>query len=273
MKRTATAPWKTALGVVFTALMLFPVYWMLNVSLTRTQDLRKDPPQIIPTHPTLEGFEAVFRQQLPNLGTSLVVGLGCVVLTLVIAAPAGYAIALLKLRGRGALNFLLLVAQMIPAVVMAMGFYAIYVRLGVLNSLPGLIVADSTVAVPFGVLLFTAFMAGIPKEMVQAATIDGAGTIRVFRSIVLPMSRNSVLTVSLFAFLWAWSDFIFASTLNRNGDLIPITLGIYNYIGNNTTQWNAIMATAVVASVPAAVLLVVAQRYVAAGVTAGAVKD
>ncbi|NUP02966.1 MAG: carbohydrate ABC transporter permease, partial [Nonomuraea sp.] len=79
--------------------------------------------------------------------------------------------------------------------------------------------------------------------------------------------------VSLFSFLWAWSDFIFASTLNRNSDTIPITLGIFRYIGNNTTQWNSIMATAVIASVPAAFLLVLAQRYIAAGVTAGAVKD
>ncbi len=162
---------------------------------------------------------------------------------------------------------------MIPGVVMAMGFYAIYVRLGLLNSIGGLIVADSTVAVPFGVLLFTAFMSGLPSELLQAARIDGAGPWRTFRSIVLPLSRNSVLTVALFAFLWAWSDFVFASTLARNSPLKPITLGIYAYIGNNTTQWNAIMATAVVASIPAAILLVLAQRYVAAGVTAGAVKD
>lgn len=273
MTTTRRTWWKTGLGLLFTALMLFPVYWMLNVSLTQTGDLRRDPPHVFPIAPTFEGYEAVFRQQLPNLGTSLILGLGCVALTLLIAAPAGYAIALLRLRGRGPLNFLLLVAQMIPGVVMAMGFYAIYVRLDLLNTLGGLIVADSTVAVPFAVLLFTAFMSGIPREMTEAARIDGAGVWRVFRSIVLPMSRNSILTVSLFAFLWAWSDFIFASTLNRNGDLIPITLGIYHYIGNNTTQWNAIMATAVVASIPAAVLLVVAQRYVAAGVTAGAVKD
>ncbi|MEO6115087.1 MAG: carbohydrate ABC transporter permease, partial [Pseudolysinimonas sp.] len=113
----------------------------------------------------------------------------------------------------------------------------------------------------------------IPDELISAARVDGASLWRTFRSVVLPISRNSVVTVSLFTFLWAWSDFIFASTLNRGGDLQPITIGIYRYIGNNTQDWNAIMATAVVASIPAAVLLVVAQRYVAAGVTAGAVKD
>ncbi|WP_129668282.1 carbohydrate ABC transporter permease [Phytoactinopolyspora endophytica] len=265
--------WKTALGVFFTALMLFPVYWMFNVSLTQTSDMRADPPNWFPWNPTFEGYADVFDQQLPNLMTSLIVGLGCVLLTLVIAAPAGYSLAKLRPRGANGISFLLLVAQMIPSVVMAMGFYAIYVRLGWLNSVWGLIIADSTIAVPFGVLLFTAFMSGIPQELMHAAKVDGAGTWRTFRSVVLPVSRNSVLTVSLFAFLWAWSDFIFASTLDRNGDMIPITLGIYNYIGNNTTQWNSIMATAVVASIPAAALLVVAQRYVAGGVTAGAVKD
>ncbi|SEI98413.1 multiple sugar transport system permease protein [Demequina mangrovi] len=265
--------WKTVLGLVFTALMLFPVYWMVNVSLTPRSDLRKNPPDLFPVSPTLEGYEAVVDQQLPALGISLLVGLGCVVVTVALAAPAGYAIALLRLRGGKALNFILLVAQMIPAVVMAMGFYAIYVRLGLLNSIWGLILADSTIAVPFGVLLFTAFMSGIPRELLQAARMDGASAWRTFLSVVMPISRNSVLTVSLFAFLWAWSDFVFASTLARNADVVPVTLSIYAYIGNNTTQWNAIMATAVVASIPAAVLLVFAQRYVAAGVTAGAVKD
>lgn len=264
--------WRTALGLLFTALMLFPVYWMFNVSLTRTNNLRADPPHWYPKDPTFDGYTIVFQQQLPNLATSLIIGLGCVLLTLLISAPAGYALSRLSMRGSGTIGFLLIVAQMLPSVVMAMGFYAIFVRLGWLNTIWGLVVADSTIAVPFAVMLFTTFMSGIPKDIIQAAKVDGASTWRVFHSIVLPISRNSILTVSLFAFLWAWSDFIFASTLNRNGDLIPITLGIYNYIGNNTTQWNAIMATAVVVSVPATLLLVLAQRYVAGGVTAGAVK-
>ncbi|MCG5219960.1 carbohydrate ABC transporter permease [Streptosporangium sp. KLBMP 9127] len=265
--------WKTALGVVLVGLMLFPVYWMVNVSLTRTSDMRADPPHWFPWDPTFEGYAAALGQQLPALATSLFVGLGTVALTLIVALPAGYALAKLRPRGTRAIDFLLLVAQMIPAVVMAMGFYTIYIRLGMLNTIGGLIVADSTLAVPFGVLLFRAFMAGIPSELMAAAQIDGASTWRTFRSVVLPLSRNSVITVSLFAFLWAWSDFIFASTLNRNSDVIPITLGIFRYIGNNTTQWNSIMATAVIASIPAAFLLILAQRYIAAGVTAGAVKD
>jgi multiple sugar transport system permease protein len=271
---TGRAPrWKTGVGVVLTAVMLFPIYWMVNVSLTRAQDMRKSPPDWVPLHATLDGYRAVLDQQLPYLGTSIVIGLGTVALTLVLAAPAGYAMAKLRPAGAGVLSFVLLIAQMIPAVIMAMGFYASYLALGVLNTLPGLIVADSTIAVPFGVLVFTAFMSGIPPEVVEAAEVDGAGALRIFWSIILPLSRNAIITVSLFAFLWAWSDFVFASTLDQGGELQPITLGIYRYIGNNNQEWNAIMATAVVASIPATVLLLVAQRYVAAGITAGAVKD
>lgn len=265
--------WKTATGLALTAVMLFPLYWMLNVSLTRDRDMRADPPHLIPAPGTLEGYRAVLDQQLPYLGTSVLIGLGTVALTVALAAPAGYALAQLRPVGGGALSFVLLIAQMIPGIIMAMGFYAIYLNLGVLNTVAGLVLADSTLAVPFAVLIFTAFMSGIPREIMQAAVVDGAGRLRTFWSVVLPLSRNSVVTVSLFAFLWAWSDFIFASTLDAGGDHQPITLGIYHYIGNNNQQWNAIMATAVVASVPAAILLVLAQRYVAAGVTAGAVKD
>jgi multiple sugar transport system permease protein len=265
--------WKTALGVVLTGCMLFPVYWMVNVSLTRDQDMRASPPHLFPSSPTFEGYRAVLDQQLPYLGTSLLVGLGTVVLTVAMAAPAGYALALLRPPGGGVLLFVLLIAQMIPGVIMAMGFYAVYLGAGVLNTLPGLILADATLAVPFGVLIFTAFMSGIPRELLQAAVVDGAGRLRTFWSVVLPVSRNSIVTVSLFAFLWSWSDFIFASTLDGGGAWRPITLGIYQYIGNNNQQWNAIMATAVVASIPATILLVLAQRYVAAGATAGAVRD
>jgi len=276
MRLTSSAPrrawWKTALGLLFTALMLFPVYWMVNVSLTPRAAIRDG--GLVPSHPTLDHYAVVLQHQLPYLGTSVIIGLGAVLLTLTIAAPSGYALSRLVVPGRRVLSFALIVAQMVPAIVMSLGFYQIYSRLDILDTVPGLILADSTIAVPFAVMLFTAFMAGIPNELLQAAQIDGASRWRTFRSIVMPMSRNSAVTVGLFAFLWAWSDFLFASTLNRGGGRWrPITMGIYDYIGSQNQEWGPMMATAVLASVPTAILLVVAQRYIAAGVTAGAVKD
>ncbi|MBN9196496.1 MAG: carbohydrate ABC transporter permease, partial [Microbacterium sp.] len=172
MKRRAV---DTVIGVILTAIMLFPLYWMINVSLTQPDRLRHDPPDLFPLNPTFAGYERVLSDQLPYLLTSLVVGLGTVVLTLVLAAPAAFALAKLRPRGRTALNFVLLIAQMIPSIIMAMGFYLIFYNWGILNTIPGMILADSTLPVPFGVLIFTAFMAGIPDELMSAAKIDGAG--------------------------------------------------------------------------------------------------
>jgi multiple sugar transport system permease protein len=263
---------RTAIGLVLTGVMLFPLYWMINVSLTRREAIRAG--ELYPRAFTLDHYRVVLQDQLPYLRTSLLVGLGTVVLTLVIAAPAGYALSKLVVPGRRVLGFLLIVAQMVPAVVMALGFYTVYSDLGILDTVPGLILADSTLAVPFAVMLFTAFMTTIPQDVLQAAAIDGASSWRTFVSIVLPIARNSAVTVSLFTFLWSWSDFLFASTLNRDGGkLRPITMGLYDYIGSQNQQWGELMATAVLASIPTALLLVVAQRFVAAGLTAGAVKD
>lgn len=266
------ARWRTVLGLFLTAVMLFPLYWMLNISFTDRSAIRSG--DLVPRAFTLGNYAVVLQDQLPYLGTSLVIGLGTVVVTLLVAAPSAFALSSLLVPGRRVLNFLLIVAQMVPAVVMALGFYTVYSDLGILDTIPGLILADSTIAVPFGVMLFAAFMSGIPRELLQAAEIDGATTWKAFLWVVLPLSRNAAVTVGLFSFLWAWSDFLFASTLNREGGrLRPITMGLYDYIGSQNQEWGPLMATAVVASVPTALLLVLAQRYVAAGVTAGAVKD
>ena len=272
MNTVSRAWWKTAVGVVLVVIMLFPVYWMVNVSLTPRADIRKA--DLFPRNLTFENYSVVLHDQLPFLATSLIIGIGTVLLTVAISAPSAFALSRLFVPGRRTLNFLLIVAQMIPAVVMALGFYTIYSRLNILDTVPGLILADSTIAIPFAVMLFTAFMLGIPRELLQAAQIDGASHWRSFISVVMPVSRNAAVTVALFSFLWAWSDFLFASTLNREGgNLRPITMGLYDYIGSQNQEWGPLMATAVVASVPTALLLIVAQRYVAAGVTAGAVKD
>ena len=269
---TSRAWWKTPVAVALTAIMLFPVYWMINVSLTRRESIRKS--QLLPFDFTVDHYRVVLNDQLPFLATSLVVGIGTVILTIAIAAPAGYALAKLRVPGGRSLGFALIVAQMVPAVVMALGFYSLYNEIGLLDTVHGLILADSTIAVPFAVLLLTAFIRGIPEEILEAAKVDGASPWRSFRSIVLPLSRNSCITAGLFAFLWSWSDFLFASTLDREGgSKRPITLGIYNYIGAQNQEWGPMMATAVVASVPTAFLVVLAQKYIAAGITAGAVKD
>ena len=154
--------------------MLFPVYWMINVSLTQHVQHAQEPAQ---PDPDRRDARTATRwssaSSCPTSAPACSSALGTVAVTLVLAAPAGYSLAKLRPRGGGALNFVLLIAQMIPAIIMAMGFYTIYIKLGILDTVWGLILADSTIAVPFGVLIFTAFMSRIPDELLQAARIDG----------------------------------------------------------------------------------------------------
>jgi multiple sugar transport system permease protein len=113
----------------------------------------------------------------------------------------------------------------------------------------------------------------LPPSLVEAALCDGTGHWGAFLRIILPLSRNGLITAGLFCFLFAWSDFIFALTMGTKAKIVPITLGIYQYIGTFGTDWNAIMATAVLASIPPIVLLLFGQRYISAGLTSGAVKE
>ena len=260
----------SALGIVFLALMIFPIYWMVNTSLQNVQGAAGV--SWFPVDPTFSAYATAFHDQGQNFLTSMVVSLCAVVVTLLFAAPAAYGLARFRMRGTRVFLLVLLVTQMIPTIVIANALYTLFNDVGLLNSYLGLILADSAVQIPFAILLMRAFMESIPSSLVEAALVDGANNLRAFVSIVVPISRNAIVTAALFTFLGAWGDFLIALTLTSTTAVRPITLGIYNYIGSNVTAWGPVMATSVLASLPAVVLLVVAQRYIAAGALGGAVK-
>ncbi len=269
-RRAARSGIFTLLGVIFLAIMLFPIYWMVNASLqpsgnTLTADF-------FPWNPSFAGYERAIADQGTNLVTSLVISLGAVVFSLAIAAPAAYALAQFRFRWINAALLGILISQMIPGIVIANALYTAYNDLGLLNSIPGLILADSTHCIPFAILILRASMIGIPPSIVEAARVDGAGLVRAFVSIVVPVSRNAIITAGLFSFLFSWSDFLFALTLTTTEGVRPVTLGIYQYIGAHVGDWGSVMAASVLSAVPAAILLVLAQKYIAAGITGGSVK-
>jgi len=260
----------TALGILFLGLMLFPVYWMVNTSLQGGPAAVNA--TLVPLAPTFVAYQQAIGAQLGNIGTSLLVALGTVVVTLVIATPAAYALAKFRFRWIGVILLALLISQMIPSIVIANALYTAYNDLGLLNTIPGLVLADASTSIPFGILILRAFMVSIPSELVEAARVDGAGQVRAFWSIAIPISRNAIITAGLFSFLFAWSDFLFALTLTTGNSIRPVTLGIYSYLTGQVQSWGPVMATAVLASIPAIILLVFAQRYIAAGALGGALK-
>ncbi|MDT0392054.1 carbohydrate ABC transporter permease [Streptomyces dubilierae] len=260
----------TVAGVLILCVMLFPLYWMLNTALQPASGLLEVAP--VPDGLDLSGFSKALGDQGGNLLTSLAVSLGAVLICLAIAAPAAYGLARFGLRGSKTIVFGTLITQMVPGIVIANALYTSYVDLGLVNSYFGLMLADASLGIPFSIVLMRSFVVSLPGEVIEAAQMDGAGPLRTFLTVVLPMSRNSLITSGLFAFLFSWSDFMFALTLNTTDDVKPVTLGIYQYIGAHVGDWGSVMAASVLSAVPAAILLVLAQKYIAAGITGGSVK-
>ncbi len=260
----------TIAALAILIVLLFPLYWMVNIALQSDRSLAGT--TWLPTAPTWAHFSTALSTEGGSLLTSLTVALGAVVVCLALAAPAAYGLAQFKLRGTRVVVFGTLITQMVPGIVIANALYGAYVDLHLVNSYLGLIFADASLGLPFSIVLLRAFMVSIPAEVVEASLVDGANRFVAFVRIVLPMSRNALITAGLFTFLFSWSDFMFALTLNTTDNVKPITVGIYEFVGAHVSDWGAVMATAVMAAVPAAVLLVMAQKYVAAGITGGSIK-
>jgi len=273
VKRSRALKWMCTLAAAAAlVLVLFPVYAIIVGSFESTNTLFSGTFYWLPHAATLDNYSTVIHAQSANVVTSLVVGLGTALLALVVAVPAAYALSKYRLRVTVILVSSLLIAQIVPSIVLATSLFIVFHRINLVNSYPGLIIADGTYAVPFAILVLRAFLFSLPNELLYAARVDGATEWQTFRKIVIPLARSAVITVAVFAFLAGWGDFIFALTILNGSGIEPITLGIYTYLGNYSTDWGAVMAAGVFAMVPAAVLLVVAQRYIASGLTAGSVK-
>jgi multiple sugar transport system permease protein len=273
VKRSRALSWLCTLAAAAAlVLVLFPVYAIIVGSFESTNTLFSGTFYWLPHAATLGNYSAVIHAQSANVVTSLVVGTGTALLALVVAVPAAYALSKYRLRVTVILVSSLLVAQIVPSIVLATSLFIIFHWINLVNSYLGLIIADGTYAVPFAILVLRAFLFSLPNELIYAARVDGATEWQTFRMIVLPLARSAVITVAVFAFLAGWGDFIFALTILNGSGIEPITLGIYTYLGNYSTDWGAVMAAGVFAMVPAGILLVVAQRYIASGLTAGSVK-
>lgn len=252
--------------------MVFPLYWAVISSLKTSLQLFQFPPSWIPPTPQWHTYLTVIGTQWPHLLTSVVLSLGSVVLSMVIALPAAYAVSQLRLKLGTAIIVVLLLVQMIPGISLANGFYLIFDKLGLLNSYQGLILADSTYSVPFNVLILVAFMSAQPKELFEAAWVDGATAWTALVRIMIPLAKAGVITASLFSCLFSWSDFLYGVTLTTSTSIQPITVSIYEYISAHIAEWNDLMAAAVLASIPAVILVLLAQRYITVGIANTGIK-
>ena len=258
----------TALTVAILAVYLFPVYWMVSASLQPVANSADT--AWFPTAPGLDGYAtALGGDGLRGLAVSLIVSVGSVVVSLVIAVPAAYALSRLTSRVVAIALVLLLLAQMIPGIVLSISFYAMFNEWGLLNTHLGLILANATAGVPFAIIVLRAFMLRLDPEVLEAATVDGLGPFGTLWRMVVPLSRNAIITAAVFTFLFSWGNLLFGLTLVTRNELQPVTVLIYALSNSNLNTWAATMAASLIASLPALVVILAAQRYVKAGLAAG----
>lgn len=262
----------TALGVVVVlAFTLFPVYWMvssaLNGGVGRTRGL-------IPSELTLENFafvldEGGFGQYLRN---SLIVALGTVVVSSLLALLAAVAVSRFRFRFRTSALVMILVVQMVPLEALVIPLFLQVRSLELLNTLLGLTVVYIAFSLPFAVWTLRGFVSAVPVELEEAAYVDGASWSRMFWSVLLPLVAPGLVATSVFSFILAWNEFIFALTFMSDQDKYTVAVGLRRFFGQYGTNWGAVMAGSTLITVPVMVFFVLVQRRLTSGLVAGAVK-
>jgi ABC-type glycerol-3-phosphate transport system permease component len=251
----------------------FPVFWGFLTSLKTERDVLAWPPVLFFT-PTLDNYRAVLegsRSILPNLWSSLVVTTSATVITMLFAVPAAYAMARLKMRFKRTTGFYVLATQMLPPVGLIIPYYIVLQKIGGLDTYAGITTIYLTFSLPFAIWLMITYFEDIPFEMEEAALLDRAGRLRTLWYVILPQVRGGMAVTTIFVFLNAWNEFLFAVVLGGN-TVRPVTVAMYNFISVEQTQWALLSAAAMVAMAPVIVIGLAAQRHIVKGLTVGAVK-
>ena len=262
-----------ALATVLLAVWAFPVLWALLTSFKTERDVLAYPPSIVFT-PTLRNYADVLfgsASLLPNLLSSTIVAGVSTVVTLLLAIPAAYALARLELPAKRASGFYVLATQMLPPVGLIIPYYLVLQKAGMLDTYSGLIVIYLTFSLPFAIWLMVSYFEDIPREMEEAALLDRAGRARALWYVILPQVRGGIAVTTIFVFLNAWNEFLFAVVLGGNR-VRPVTVAMFNYISVEQTLWAKLAAGAMLAMAPVILLGLLAQRHIVKGLTVGAVK-
>ncbi|MFF7654012.1 carbohydrate ABC transporter permease [Streptomyces sp. NPDC007983] len=269
-------PWLlTLVAGVITAFFLLPLYWMIATSLKRPDEVLSSPPQWFPSPPSGESYARALDK--PMLGQALLnsvaISLGVVALTLVLAVPLTYAVARIRMRGSAAMVLSLLVAQLLPSIVLAAPLFIVLRDAGLNNTLLGLVIADTTLTLPFAVIVLRPLVRAMPAEIEEAALVDGCGLPGVLWRIVLPVMRPGLIAVGAFSFLLGWGEFVFGITVNSDPEVQPVTVLLNTFVGQTGTAWGPLMAAATIVSVPVVCVFAMLQRFIVGGLTAGSVKS
>lgn len=262
-----------ALGCYLT-FALFPLYWLLKIAVTPDQMIFSEGTRLWPSDFTLRNFTAVLFQTdfLSYFRNSLYVSLGTAAATTIFAAGAGYAFSRFDFGGKKIIIAVMLITQMFPLLMIIAPIYKIVASMGLLNSLTSLIVVYTAFNIPFATFLMQSFFDGIPKELEEAAMMDGCSRFEALRKVIFPLTLPGLGATLGFVFTAAWSELLFALMLISKNDAMTFPVGLLTFVSKFSVDWGQMMAAGVLALIPSCLFFIFIQRYLVQGLTSGAVK-
>lgn len=256
------------------AFALAPYVWMVLTSIKPQAELSLWPVQYLPRNATLDHYrELIGRTSFAgSLLNSLVIACGAAVLGLGVSIPAAYAFSRFRFRGRRMLMTAFLVINMFPVVLLIIPLFVLMRRFGLLDTFQGVILAHSTFAIPFAIWMLTSYFNAIPRDLDEAATIDGASRLQTIRLVVLPLVVPGIVTAGIYIFITSWNEYLFAMMLSGQA-VRTVTVALQLFVGEFTIQWGLLTAGGTLIALPATILFLLVQRRLVSGLTAGAVKS
>jgi multiple sugar transport system permease protein len=260
--------------VIFVLASVLPLIWVFKMSIVTKSELYASPPTILPQTPTTAEYNQIFgdsRFQRALINSAVIASLTTVI-CLFFGSITAYAIARLRFRFKSTVMTLILAISFFPAVAIIAPLFIQYTQLGLINTYASVIITDTVFALPLTIWLLVAFFRELPRDLEDAARVDGATTIQAFRKVIVPLAAPGVFTTAILTFIYAWNEFLFANTFLFDESTQPVTVVIPNFATIYTVDYGAQAAAAVVVTVPLVILVLIFQRRIVSGLTAGAVK-
>ena len=273
--RTARRTLWNAVGVLLFVVMVFPVYWMVSTAFKPDQQVNSLTPTWFSVHPTLAHFGDAIHKPFfwVDVKNSLIVVSVTVVVSMTLAFLAAVALAKYRFTGRKLFILAILGILMLPAAGLIIPLYVVLAKYHQVNVLSGVIITYLTAVLPFSVWTLRGFIIGIPKDLEEAAMVDGSTRIGAFVKILLPLVAPGLVATSVFAFISTWNEYIFARTLLNDGSKQTLTVWLSYFLGTSRhTDWGALMAASTLTAIPVVIFFLLVQRKIAFGLTAGAVR-
>ena len=261
-----------AIGVIWSC---FPIYWMIKSSLTPNDEMYQLHPSLAPSRITFGHYVQLFAKSdfMTYFKNSLHVAVITTVIAIVLAILASYAMTRLRFRGRGFIRKAIFYAYLLPTAVLFIPMYMMIARIGLLNNRNSLILVYQTIVIPYACYMLISYFAAIPKSLEEAAFVDGCTHVKALLKVILPIAAPGIAVVATFAFTMSWNEYLYAMVLTASPSQQTVPVGISSFRYSDNMIWGLIMSSSVIASLPAVVLYMLAQRFMVTGLAAGGVKQ